>query len=354
MCHQQQNITSERWSSSFLSHPDKNPILLESGEQGRGEGREKRYTLHLRSFRMPVSSFATILRVTPAPSTISESRAVLQHLNKHHGKVTTFFHARDGLGKGEHGEVTTFSHARDGLREDEHGDDGTTASTFYALFARSPSSSTDGGDVETRFSISANHDIPSAAALDPFNIRGLRSRKPHPPPRDFTCTMTRVSPKEQSRIVQEILSSNSYVNSFEIDTIGNENRTTSKTLMLLGLSKSLATNLAPTKTLSEDKEVRSQVQQRKEEMRRDKIHHQQRLSEEKEVQSQVQQRKEEMRQDNIHDQQQASSRLQQEEEMTTPEKGATSQKRPPSTSAAPTESRRWRLDSLLAMQSGSS
>lgn len=108
------------------------------------------------------AKFAAWLHVTPAPTTLAESSAVYQVLRKH-------------------GRISAFIRSEYSRREKEKGN--TSSATFYTVFPHEPP------NLEKSFRVPVYHNLPNARDEDPFNIRGLQTRKPMPEPKTFTCTV---------------------------------------------------------------------------------------------------------------------------------------------------------------------
>lgn len=131
--------------------------------------------------------FAAWLRVAPSPSTLAESSAIFRHL-KSKGRVTAF--TKDPR------------------------DDNKDASTalYFTTFAHEPL----GLRPDSRFDVQVYHNEINLRDQDPFDIRGLQSRKPLPEPMTFSCHVERMNEAQQRAVENTIKSKNRYHGHFKV------------------------------------------------------------------------------------------------------------------------------------------
>lgn len=130
------------------------------------------------------SKFAAWLRVKPAPTTVNVSNAVFKHLKKQ-------------------GRLITFIRKPTSPEQDE--------AYYYTVFAHEPPS------LITEFAVSVYHDLQKPEDADPFNIRGLRDRKPNPDPLELQCKLEPVPKQEMEREAEWINQQSPYRGSYFID-----------------------------------------------------------------------------------------------------------------------------------------
>ena len=152
---------------------------------------------------MPTPKFAAWLRVAPAPTTISESSAILKHL-----KTQGYGQGQSQAQRQAQGRVKTFIRAKAGHPYEDKDNTTSTSATYFTTFTHRPTPQI--------FSVPVHHNHLSPHALDPFNIRGLKDRKPHPQPTTFTCTLEPASSHDASTYAAQIKKENPYHGSFTV------------------------------------------------------------------------------------------------------------------------------------------
>lgn len=121
------------------------------------------------------NSIATLVRVTPSPTTLAESSAVFRKL-KDYGQVRSFIKAPAYL-----------KHAGSSL--------------YYAVIANtSPTLHS-----SLKFNVPVYHDLRDPKDEDPFNIRGLQDRKPYPEPVTFVCTLEQIDDQDRRKQIENAL-----------------------------------------------------------------------------------------------------------------------------------------------------
>ena len=130
--------------------------------------------------------FATFLRVTPIPKTIAESSAIFKHL-KTRGRVLSF------------------------IRAPHREQDGCSAS-YYAVFSGNHPVNI---EQNSSFDVPVYHNLPKPRDEDPFNIRGLQSRKPFPQAVTFKCTIEGVEGRERATVDESIKKENPFHGHFK-------------------------------------------------------------------------------------------------------------------------------------------
>ena len=154
---------------------------------------------------MPTPKFAAWLRVVPPPTTISESSAILKHL-----KTQGHSQGQSQGNRQAQGRVKTFIRAKTGhpYKDKDKTSSSSDSATYYTTFTYRPTPQT--------FSVPVHHNHTLPHTLDPFNIRGLKDRKPHPQPTTFTCTLEPASSHDASTYAAQIKKENPYHGSFRV------------------------------------------------------------------------------------------------------------------------------------------
>lgn len=116
--------------------------------------------------------FKAWLRVSPSPTTLTESSAIFKQL-KSQGQIQAFRQALKS-------ESTSRPSAESNSR------------LFYTTFAHEPL------HLRKSFDVTVYHDLVDPKEADPYNIRGLQNRKPFPAPKTFSCILEKVE-EETSR-----------------------------------------------------------------------------------------------------------------------------------------------------------
>ena len=188
---------------------------------------------------MSSSKFAAWLRVTPPPTTLAESSAVLKHLKTHgQGRVTTFIRAKarptekkgpaapaklkDAIKEPDKTRAARVDKILEDVTEATRGvedelqdgkraeDEDTSSALFYTVFSRSSPLQ----QSSVPFEVPVYHNLRSFRDQDPFNIRGLQDRKPYPAPKTFTCHLEAAD--ENDAYSETIKRDNPYHGSFKV------------------------------------------------------------------------------------------------------------------------------------------
>lgn len=147
------------------------------------------------------NSIATLVRVTPSPTTLAESSAVFRKL-KDFGQVRSFIEAPSHLNSARMlraGRLISASAGKTTKSQDVAG-----SSLYYAVIAN-PSPTLNSS---LTFDAPVYHDLRNPKDEDPFNIRGLQDRKPYPEPITFSCVLEQINDQDRRNQIESLLKAN--------------------------------------------------------------------------------------------------------------------------------------------------
>lgn len=148
------------------------------------------------------------LIVTPATTTLFESRALLSEIQSRFGTISTFINQRND------------PVLRRLLTSESPSTPPASRSSFQTILAvfESPASQRSALDSGPLTISCGGELLPSAKELDPYNARGLHDRH-HPPKRKFTCHIREENDNDGTTIHRRLREHHPYHGPFRIDTL---------------------------------------------------------------------------------------------------------------------------------------